>query len=432
MTPHLEDGEKYLEQGKALYSLRRYTEAENMFRQALTRDPHNPFGHAYLALCLLGQSSAANPQPAKLKAALDEARRAVSGQPDNSFPFFVLAWTSLANRKEEDALRAARDGLRIDPQAAWAHQIHAQVFLDHHEWEKALRAAEAGLALEPEETGLLNQRAFALIMLGQAAGAREAVETALAHDPGSDVAHTNRGWLALYNGDQRAALGSFREALRLDPLSEAARQGFLQALQARSLLYRGLVRYSLWMRRLTRSEALTFLIGLSAVSSALRTLAGYFFPLYLIYLPFAFLYSVFIFFSWISDALFYLVLRLSRSGRLLLNKDETAAANAFGACLLAAALNGIGGLIWWKPGFLAGTILALLLLVPVSGVFKLSPEKRGRRAVLVVLVSWLILTAFCGEGLVFMQTPWMILPLVLFGAGLLVYPWIASLLLWIE
>jgi tetratricopeptide (TPR) repeat protein len=424
--------DKTYQQGVTLFSLRRYPESENMLRQVLARDPRHGLAHAYLALSLLSQSTASAPQPGKLRDGLEEARRAVAAKPDDDFPFFALAWASLANRSQVDALRAAQDGMRIDPHAAWGYLVHAQVYLERREWDKALRSAEYGLKIDPEETGLLNQRAYALIMLGQTDGARQAVEIALAHDPASDVAHSNRGWLALYSGDQQAALGHFREALRLDPQSEAARQGFLQALQARNLLYRGMVRYSLWMSRLTRSEGLAFLVGLSSVDVVLRELAAAFFPLYLLYIPFTFLYSGFVFFSWISDALFYLLLRFSRSGRLLLKKDEVAASNAFGACLLATLLNISAGLVWWNWGFLAGAVLALLLLVPVSGIFKVNPEKRGRRAVLVVLVSWLVMTAACGQATVFLQTPWLILPLLLFGIGLIIYPWIANLMLLME
>jgi tetratricopeptide (TPR) repeat protein len=424
--------EKNYEQGRALYMLRRYSDAEKMLRRALTKEPRHALSHAYLALCLLAQSPAANPQPAKLRDALDEARRAVSAKPDHEFPFFVLAWVCLANRKEADALRAAQDGMRINPQSAWGYLIYAQVYQRRSEWEKALRSADYGLSLDPEMADLLNLRAYALIMLGHPAEAREAVELALARDPDSDVAHTNRGWLTLYDGDHRAALVHFREGLRLDPQSEAARQGFIYALQARNPLYNGMVRYSLWMSRLTRAESLAFLLGLASADQVLRMLANSCLLFYLVYLPFTFFYSIFIFFSWISDALFYLLLRFNRTGRLLLSKDEVSASNAFGACMLVLCVNIAGGLIYWKPGFLVGAILAVMMMVPISGIFKLAPDKRNRRAILAVLVTWLAISAACGQAGVFLATPWLLLPLAIFVAGWFFYPWVVNLMILIE
>lgn len=424
--------EKTYEQGKALYDLRRYPEAEKMLRQALAKDPRHAFSHAYLALSLLAQSTPAAPKPAKLRDALDEARRAVAASPEHEFPYFVLAWSDLANRKEAEALKAAQDGLRINSQSTWGYIIFGHVYLSRREWDKALQMCDTGLAIDPEDSGLLNQRARALIMLDRKPEARAAVKQALVNDPNSDDAHTNSGWLALYEGDQQAALVNFREALRLDPLSETARQGFIQSLQSRNPIYRWMMRYSLWVRRLTRSESLAFLIMLSSLDRGLRAFASYFPPFWIIYLPFAFLYSIFVFFSWTSDAFFYLMLRLNKNGKILLSKDEVAAANSFGICLLIILVNIIGGLIFWKWGFLAGAVMAGMLLVPVAGIFQLSPSKRGRRIVLTVMVAWMVIAAACGQTGVFLETPWLIAPLILFVIGWFIYPWIANLMMLID
>lgn len=424
--------EKTYEQGRALYSLRRYPEAEKMLRQALAHDPRHARSHAYLALSLLAQSSSASPKPAKLRDALDEARRAVAAGPADEFPFFVLAWACLANRREADALKAAQDGLRINPQSAWGYVIYGQVHLRRREWEKALQASTYGLGLDPSQTELLNQRAYALIMLARLEEARQAVELALAWDPSSDEAHLNHGWLALFEGDHPAALAHFREALRLDPLSEAARIGFIQALKSRNVLYRLLVRYSLWSSRLTHSESLAFVVLLASLDRGLRLFAGYFPPFWAVYIPLALLYSIFIFFSWISDSLFYLLMRFDRNGRLLLNRDEIAASNAFGACLVVILLNLVGGLVFWKWGFLAGGLMAAMMLMPVASIFRLNPKKQGRRVFLTVLVTWMGISAACGQTGLLLDAPWLIAPLGLFVIGWFLYPWIANLMFLFE
>ena len=426
-TPELV--EKTCAQGKALYELGRYAEAEKMLRQALSRDPNHWEAHTLLSLSLVRQSTSAKPLPEKQKSALEEARRAVTLAPEREMSYFVLALAYYANRKQNEAVDAANQGLRLNPEAPWAYLIHSEIYLDRREWAAALRSVEAGLKSEPEMVALLNNRSTALIMLEREAEAAQSIQAALRLDPTSDEAHANRGWLALYQGDRAAALTSFREALRLDPLSEVARQGFLRALQARNPLYRLMLAYTLWSSRLTREGALTFTIGIAQIGQVLGLAARIFPPLYLIYLPWLFFYSLFVFFSWISDALFSLLLRFSPSGRLVLSKDEVAQSNWFGLCLLLLVLNIIAGIIWRQWGFLVGAVLSIMMMTPVSAVFKVDSEKRYRRAFVGVLAALLGSTAICGQVVMFIDIPWASVPLFFFVVGCFTFPWIANLII---
>lgn len=426
---HPELVEQTCEQGKVLYDLRRYPDAEKTLRQALSRDPNHWESHVYLSLALVRQSTSAQPRPEKEKAALDEARRAVKLGPEREMSYFVLALAYFANRKQNEAVETANQGLRLNPEAAWAYLIHSEIYLARREWAAALRSVEAGLKYEPEMVSLLNNRSTALIMLEREAEAAQSIQSALRLDPTSDNAHTNRGWLALYQGEHAAALSSFREALRLDPQSEVARQGFLRALQARNPLYHLMLAYTLWTSRLTREGALVFVIGLAQVGQVLGMAARFFPPLYLIYLPWMFFYSLFVFFSWISDALFSLLLRFSPSGRLVLSKDEVAQSNWFGLCLLLLILNIIGGIIWRQWGFVAGVVLAVMMMTPAAAVFKVSPEKRYRRAFVGVLAALLGSAAICGQTIMFINIPWASVPLFFFVLGWFIFPWIANLII---
>jgi tetratricopeptide (TPR) repeat protein len=420
------------QRGMALYDLRQYPEAEAQLRRALAHSPQHALAHAYLALSLLNQSTAASPRLEKLQEALREARKAAASAPDQAFSLYVLAWACLTNDKENEALEAAQSGMRLEPEQAWGFWIHSAVYLGRSEWQSALRSAEAGLRLDPQHVGLLNNRSYALIMLDRLPEAEGSLRAVLALDPNSDTAHTHQGWLALYQNDRTAALGHFREALRLDPQSEAARRGFLKAMQARNPLYNLLLRYSLFTSRLSREGALTFTLGLSGLDYLLHSLARAFFLFYLIYWPFSVLYSIFAFFTWTADAFFYLLLSLSRSGRLLLAKDEKSAGAAFGVCMLLLLGNIVGMLVHWAWGFAAGAVLALLMMQPVAGIFKLSPQAKGRRAFLVVLVTWLGITAACAQTGAFLMQPWAVVVLVFFLLGWITFPWIANLLMLVE
>ena len=264
---------------------------------------------------------------------------------------------------------------------------------------------------------------------------------ALRSDPSSDEAHCNRGWLALYANEPAEALPHFREALRLDPTSESARQGLVQSLHARSPLYRWMLRYYLWTSRLTQTEFWGAMMLVSAINSALRAAARVFPPLLILLIPYFIFYMAFTFFSWISDSLFNLLLRLSPTGKLILSKDEAASAAGCGftgmlflinVCAFIAAL-------FLRPGefaflwvFLVGAFLSAAMMIPVAGIFKIDPSRRKRRGTLVVLAALLGANAVCGWSGAFYQTPWQAVFLVLFVLGWLLYPWIANFVLLLE
>ena len=420
------------ERGLGLYELRQYSLAEEQFRKTLAYAPQYATAHAYLALSLLAQHSPSNPQPAQLHEALSEARKAAAAAPDQAFAFYVLSWASLINDRENEALEAAKTGMRLEPEDTWGYLIYSSIYINRSEWENALRSAEAGLRLDPKHVGLLNKRSYALIMLDRMDEAENSLLSALSLDPNSDTAHSHRGWLALHKNDRSAALKHFREALRLDPQSEAARKGFLTAMQARNPLYNLLLRYSLFTSRLSRENAINFALALSGLYTVLHVMAQAFFPFYLIYWPFRIFYSIFAFFTWTADAFFYLLLGLSRSGRLLLSKDEKAAGAAFGVCSAVFLGNVIGAIIQWEWGFAAGAVLSVLMMQPVAAVYKLSPQAKGRRAVLAVMATWLGITAACAQTGAFLMQPWAILVLVFFFFGWATFPWVANLLILVE
>jgi tetratricopeptide (TPR) repeat protein len=420
------------ERGLALYDLRKYPEAEGMLRKALVYEPGHAGAHAFLAFALLAQGHTTPAATGRVDEALREAKRAIALQPDGGLGYAALGWTSLALRRPDEALRAAAQLLRLDAQSAEGWLLSAEGWFQKREWSKALQAAEGGLQVDPRSTGLLNQRSYALIMLGRATEARTSAELALASDPESQAAYVNRGWLAVLENKPEEALGHFRAALRLDPLSEPARQGFLAALQSRNPIYRGLVRYSLWARRLTHAEALSFVIGLAWLNSLLGMAAQAFPPLYLVYLPWRLMYRLFVFFSWLADAFFYLLLRFNRRARLLLSKGEMAESNGLAFCLIAFLAN-LGGLILTRQaGFAVGMGVAFFMVMPAAGIFRQPERARGRRAILLALVLLLATMGLCGQGLAFAQTPWALLPGLLFLLGAFSLPWIASLLTWLD
>jgi hypothetical protein len=160
----------------------------------------------------------------------------------------------------------------------------------------------------------------------------------------------------------------FREALRLDPEDEWARQGIVEALKAKHSVYALMLRYFMWAGKLTRRGGFVFVIGaylgyrfLLGAARNNPEWAPWLWPILIAYIAFALM-------SWIAAPLFNLVLRLNKFGRMALSKEQTAASNWLGACLLIA----VGGATaWLATGDVRAQFVGIcfgVLCMPVAGI----------------------------------------------------------------
>ena len=84
---------------------------------------------------------------------------------------------------------------------------------------------------------------------GRRGESAEIASAQLARDPEDAMAHYNRAYAHLSAGEQEEAEAHFLESLRLDSSNEAARIGMMEAIRARSELYRRFLRAYFWLRR---------------------------------------------------------------------------------------------------------------------------------------------------------------------------------------
>ena len=428
--------ERHLAQARILLDTSRYEDAEAALRQALAADPTHAKSHALLAYALYHQD--------RYPAALREAQEAIGLAPTDSFNYYVLALAHFEMKQYLGAMSAIREAIRIDPETPGYHATLGHIHARKKAWKKALAAAETGLRADPEHVPCINLRAMVLVNMGRNDEAGQALESALARDPENASTHANQGWALLHSGKHQQALDHFREALRLNPMSDWARQGIVEALKARNLIYRLLLRYFLWMSRLTTEEQWGVVVFISGVRRTLRIVARAFPPLYIVVLPILLLFATFAVLTWIARPLFALVLRFDRFGRLALPREEIVASNWVGACLLTGALGLaasiptiVGSLVWgWPllgPAFLVLTMGALMMVIPVAGVFRCRPGKRRAvLAVYTVLLALLGLAAFL-MALLGAFWPWgfggAVVLAIAFVLGWTTYTWIASLLM---
>lgn len=385
----------YIQRAQLLIQQSRYELALKELQQALVTDPHDALAHALTSLCLAEQN--------KLTEAQAAARRAAHLAPDFSFAHLVLGNVLLQQEKLKEAEAAASEAIRLDAWDADNFSLLARVKYRQKQWPAALEAAEQGLAIEAEHAGCQNLRALALAKLGRADEATAALDEALAQDPENALTHANRGWTQLQNGQREQALESFREALRLEPTLEWARNGMIEALKARYLLYRLMLRYFFWMSRLESRTQWVIIIGLYVAAKFFRGLSQSSPELAPFLMPLNYLYLVFAFLTWTARPLFNLLLRLNRFGRMLLDRRQLSGSNILGACLFAALLSAVIGLgLPSADWFFAALVLAVMAM-PLGAYYSdddTPPKSIRVGTVLLVGLGWLtILLTFLGTPL---------------------------------
>lgn len=415
-----------LAHAKLLLQTRHYKEAEVALRQVLAATPNSADAHALLALALYHQDRNAD--------ALREVRTAIGLAPDDAFPHYVRALILLDDGQTDDALRAVHESLRLEPTSARYHAFVSRIYLRKRDWSRALGAAETGLQFDPEYEACINAQAMALVKLGRKVEAEAALATALARNPENAMTHANHGWALLHRGDHEGAFAAFRESLRIDPTSTWAREGIVEAMKARNWLYRLLLRYFLWMSRLTDDEQWSVIGGLYGLRVGLRVVVRAFPPLWIVVLPSLLLYQGFAVLTWIARPLFALVLRFDRFGRLALPDEAMTASTWLAVCLLTAEVSVLTGLLARNLAFLVPAVGALAMIVPVAGVFHVSAGKG--RIVMAVCAALLALVAFFTSVAALIGHPvgigLAIALALVFGFGWTVYPWIANLVLFLE
>ena len=387
-------------------------------RQALADDPENATAHALLALGLAHLDQG--------KEAVSAGQQAVGLAPESAFTHYALGWAQLERGELAAAERAAREALRLNPDAD-GYALLAQVHVRQKKWAGALAAAESGLQIDAEHPGCANLRALSLGAQGRADTAAVVMDEVLAADPDDAFSHANRGWLMLRQSRVEEALESFRAALRLDPTSDWARLGIIEAMKARSALYRVVLRYQLWVGTLSTRAQWLLLIGLffggRIVRTTLRANPG----LWPVLGPLMVLYIVVVFGSWIADPLSNLLLRLDRFGRLALNRAEAVASTVVGGCLAVAAIGVAAFAISENGAWLTVAMVSGFLLIPAGGAAK----GFRTRAFLPLLLAAAFLAA-CGVSAAVLSFARVPLGGTLFGIfllGTILYTWIATVIL---
>lgn len=421
-----------LQRAELLFQQQRFDLAADQLRQALAAEPDDAFAHALLGLCLAHQE--------KFAEAEQEATRAVHLAPDLAYAHYAVASVLHDRRELVRALGAIEEAVRLEPEDPDYHAVRAQVRYQQRDWKGALDSAEQALAFDPQHIAANNLRAMALTQLGRRAEAGATLDANLARAPEDPWSHANKGWTLLHAGDRAGAQHHFREALRLDPDNEHARLGIMEAIKAGNPIYSLMLRWFLWMQRLSPMAQWGVVLGgyfgsrmLGDVSRSHPQWSPWILPIQIVYILFVLL-------TWLARPLGDLLLRLHHFGRLVLNPQETQAANLVGGCLLVSLLALSG---WCFSGFnrdyliVAAVFLALSL--PVAGVYKVVEGWPKYVMILVASVMALAAVAYSlatvgqatGFGIATSKNL-ASLSLGVFGIGFIACPWIVNALMFVR
>ncbi|MBS3821230.1 MAG: hypothetical protein KGY81_05650, partial [Phycisphaerae bacterium] len=225
-----------------------------------------------------------------------------------------------------DELSAAADAiaeaLRINPEEVAYHAAQAGVLLQYDKPQQALEAAERGLAIDAENEQCGAYRSMALIQLNRTDEAAAASDETLQRNPNSALAHAQTGWGMLHRDKPHEAREHFREALRIDPNSDWARDGMLECLKVRSVFYRMLLRYFLWMSRLRGKAQWGVILAIWLIGHGLQVI-GNVSPIaqVVVYLLLG-LYFIFLYLTWVAQPLSDATLLFNRDGWIALPRER--------------------------------------------------------------------------------------------------------------
>ena len=379
-------GSPHIRRAQLLIGQDRYQEAEKELMLALQQDPENPFALAMLSECFLEN----NQRPK----ALEYAKQAVAAAPHIGFFYHHLARAQFFNEQIDACKSTIVEGLRINPNDADFFLLSSQIEFYLENWTDSLAAADHGLSIDPENINLINQRTQALVKLNRKSEAATSIDFALSRSPENALSHANRGWVAIEQGDHEKAVVHFKESLRLDPTNEYTRSGLKEAIKAKNIVYRYVLKYFLWMNKLQTKSRWYFLIGIYALYHFILFIADVYPVMATILTPLIVLYILMAFSSWIAMPISNTFLRFHSLGKHAMTKDEFTASSVVSILLIGAIISVSSfyllgysfeitkeGLLVTEGGetlFILSMVL-IFLMIPVGGFFKTLPGSKSRK-----------------------------------------------------
>ncbi len=228
-----------LDQAKLLLDQGRPKDAETRIKEFLQQEPNNDYALSLLARCLYDRK--------EFNEGIAVIQNAISIDPEESFYFYLHAFGHYQLNNSFLAIDNLNKAILLNPWNGEYFGLLAFVLLGDKKFEEALQKADEGLAVDAENLTCLNARSMALNKLKKTDEAIATMQDALAQDPDSEFTHTTIGWNMLERGRHQEAAKHFREALRINPTMQNAQTGLKEALKSKIPPYKWLLQYSFWV-----------------------------------------------------------------------------------------------------------------------------------------------------------------------------------------
>lgn len=338
-----------------------FSQAQNLIMPILADEPENIDALYLLAEIHLNLD--------RYKEAHETISQCISLDPEESAYFNTQARIFMSQENFREAESSLKTALEINPIDALNRAILAHVKLVRKSYQEALELADAALELDPENILALNTRGAALLKLNRKEEAQESIEDALREDPINSFSHSNNGWGKLEQGKHKEALEHFKEALQIDPNNDYAQAGLLEAIKAKSPIYRLFMAYFFFMNKLTAKYQWGVIIGFYIAFRGIRALADSNEALEPYLTPVLVIFAILAFSTWIIPAISNAFLRFNKFGKYLLDEDEKKSANFVAGSLAISILGFIGYAFTQNEFYLGVAIFGFAMILPYNLMF---------------------------------------------------------------
>jgi len=407
-----------VERASLLLEQGRNKDAERQVKQALESEPNNDYALSILARCYMNEG--------QHDKGIEIINKAIAIDPNESFYFYLLGFGYYQKDQVVMAKENLSKAIALNPYNAEYFGMLSFIFLDDKMYEEALRNANEGLELDPENVTCLNARSRALNKLKRTDEAVETIGDSLSKDPDNKFTHTTVGWNYFERGDQKKAAHHFREALRTDPNFESARIGLKESLKSNFIPYKLVLQFSMWMSEKGKNFQWIFFIGIYVLYRIVRSVAENNQGLKPFLLPLIVVYFVFIFFTWIANAIANFFLLFHRDGKYSLTKSESIIGITTVGLLLSGILLGCYAVYFFDespPQFLYPAIILASMTVPLG---KLEFPLNFGLGIKVIYPAGLLLLGTVAILVMFIDPAIGIVLAAGYGIALIIFTWVAS------
>jgi tetratricopeptide (TPR) repeat protein len=200
---------QHLERAMLLYELSRYQQAAVEFQKALSNDPDDSSIHTFLGSCFFYED--------KYPEAEIELREGIRLSPEWSESYRILANCCFYQARAEEGHALIQTAIQLSPEDPNCFWTLSKLYTLQNNHAAALKAANQGLEINPEHITCLQAKALALGSLHRYAEGLDMSRIALNKAPESAENHAIQGYLLYQEKQLQSASDSFKTALRLDP-----------------------------------------------------------------------------------------------------------------------------------------------------------------------------------------------------------------------